>query len=168
MTGKALLLIAGIPATGKSHFGQWLSREHGYVHVDVEKACRLEILGLRATWDACFQSGDASPFVADLRALGSPVAVDWGFPPDLLHIVRALKREGVGVWWFDGDRARAREEFVKRGTVPVANFDAQMPRIEFRWAEIRDAFGLNRIDVLASSGQRMSPEEIWGILRPGR
>jgi len=87
--------------------------------------------------------------------------LDWGFPPEWLHVVRGIKGAGVDIWWFDGDRAKAREEFVKRGTVPVSDLDVQMAKIQSRWAEIQDLFGPNRIDIIASNGQRMSPEEIW-------
>jgi hypothetical protein len=159
--GQLVLLITGIPATGKSHFGRWLSSEHNYVHVDLEEAGRLESLRLGPAWNACFQTGDVSLLVAKLRALGPHVALDWGFPPEWLHVVRGIKGAGVDIWWFDGDRAKAREEFVKRGTVPVSDLDVQMAKIQSRGAEIQDLFGPNRIDIIASNGQRMSPEEIW-------
>jgi hypothetical protein len=161
MMGQPLLLIAGIPATGKSHFGRWLAREHEYVHVDIEEAGRLESLRLGAAWNACFQTGDVSLLVAELRALGPHVVLDWGFPPEWLHVVREMKGAGVDIWWLDGDRARAREEFVKRRTVPVSALDVQMTKIQSRWADIQDLFGSNRIDVIASNGQRMPPEEMW-------
>jgi len=160
MMNDSLLLIAGIPATGKSHFGQWLSRKHGYVHIDVEKPDRLS-LGLDATWNTILQPGGVSRFLAALRALRHHVALDWGFPPELLHVVREMRSEGLDIWWFDGDRARAREEFVKRGTGAVSDLNVQMTNIDSQWVGIRDLFGPNRIDVLASSGQRLSPEEIW-------
>jgi hypothetical protein len=67
---RPLLLVAGIPATGKSHFGRWLSQEYKYVHVDIEETGRLEGLHLGAVWSSTFQTGNVSLLVTELRALG--------------------------------------------------------------------------------------------------
>jgi hypothetical protein len=37
---------------------------------------------------------------------------------------------GVQLIWFDGDSARAREAFVQRGGIAVANFDRQVAEIQ--------------------------------------
>ena len=50
---------------------------------------------------------------------------------------------------------------AKLGTVSVRDLDRQMAKIRSHWMEIQYLFGRNRIDVVASDGQRMSPEEIW-------
>lgn len=130
MTETSLLLIAGIPATGKSHFGRWLRREHGYVHVDIDEISRLQNLGLAPALKACLQASNGAALVSALRALGTHVVLDWGFPPERLDVVREMKREGVEIWWFDGDRAEARKQFVARGTVPVSALDIQMQKID--------------------------------------
>jgi hypothetical protein len=158
---KPLLLIAGIPATGKSHFGRWVANQHGYVHVDVEEPGRLEALHLVLTWNACFDAGAVSGLLDSLRALGPRVVLDWGFPPEWLQVVRKMRDGGMDIWWFDGDRGRAREEFINRATVSLPNFDEQMEKIRACWEDIRDLFRTNRIDVIGPSGQRMPPEEIW-------
>lgn len=162
MTETSLLLIAGIPATGKSHFGRWLKREHRYVHVDIEKPGRLQNIGLATAWNACFNANnDVAGFVSTLRALSTHVVLDWGFPPECLDMVREMKREGVEIWWFDGDRVEARNQFLTRRTVPVCKLDIQIKKIKFHWQDIINLFGPNQIDVIDSSGQRMPPEEIW-------
>ena len=161
MTETSLLLIAGIPATGKSNFGCWLEREHRYVHVDIEKPSRRQILGLDPAWTKFCQTNDVAEFVSALQALGTHVLLDWGFPPERLDLVREMKREGVEIWWFDGDRAEARKQFVARGTVPVSKLDCQMQKIESHRPDILDLFGSNQIDVIHSSGRWMPPEEIW-------
>jgi len=112
-----------VPATGKSHFGRWLSEQHGYAHVDIEKDDVRRLLGLRHVWDIFTNSGDLLPLVAALRTLGPCVIFDWGFLPHCLSAVATFKSNGAELWWFDGDRNRARQEFIKRNTVALANFD---------------------------------------------
>jgi hypothetical protein len=150
-----VLLIAGIPATGKSHFCRWLAREHRYRHLDVDSV------------GPTIQS-ELDSVLADLRGIGhrpeSRVVVDWGFPPECLPFVRALKDAGARLWWFDGDRERARAAFVERGTVPLPCFVAQMEKIEAQWRDIRDAFAPHLLDVIAKDGERMPPEDIWAAI----
>src|SRR5207245_4457167 len=79
---------SGIPGAGKSHFGQWLEDNHGYVHVDVEKDGRLDTYHLIDDWNSCFTSPDVGPFVKSLHCLGERVVVNWGFPPRFLSVVQ--------------------------------------------------------------------------------
>lgn len=30
------IFLAGVPATGKTYFGNWLEKNHNYVHLDIE------------------------------------------------------------------------------------------------------------------------------------
>jgi len=48
---KPLILLSGIPGSGKSFFGDWLAATKRFVHVDMEKDGKLEAQGLRASWD---------------------------------------------------------------------------------------------------------------------
>src|SRR5216117_1257584 len=113
-----ILLISGVPAAGKSHFGAWLERSHSYLHLDVEREGRLAKYGLEDAWAACFNALQAEPLVSALMKLGPPVVLDWGFPPRWLSVVRLLKSAGVVIWWFDADHAAARKAFIARGDVP--------------------------------------------------
>jgi len=50
---KSLILLSGVPATGKSTFGRYLAREHGFAHYDLE--CHPKGWPHpepKATWDA--------------------------------------------------------------------------------------------------------------------
>jgi hypothetical protein len=94
-----VLLISGVPASGKTHFGAWLERTKGFIHIDYEKEMpRLKREGLWPTWAGFLSSRNAKPFVEALRALGSPVVWDWGFPPEAIAAVGTLKREGFQIW----------------------------------------------------------------------
>lgn len=118
---QELLLISGIPGTGKTCFGDRLQREFGFVHYDLE---RQELLNR-------FASAPAS-FITDVKTPGKSVVVTWGFFPNeaQIELVLRLKREGFKLIWFDGDRAAALREFRKRGSVSEQLFHAQIERIE--------------------------------------
>jgi len=156
-----ILLISGVPASGKSYFCEWLERAESFLHFDVEKDGRLEQGGLKPLWDRCFTMGSPDPLVKALRALGSPVVLNWGFPPEWLSVVAALKRDGVNIWWFDADHAAARRAFIKRGDVPLECFDRQMPKIERAWPSIKALFEPNIVTTLSPDDKRPSPEEVF-------
>src|ERR1700685_129293 len=79
-----LLLLTGIPATGKSTYGRWLETVKGFAYVDIENG-GLEPAGLLPHWNAMFApSGSASSFVGALDRMRHPVVLDWGFPPHCL------------------------------------------------------------------------------------
>ena len=110
-----LVFIAGIPASGKSHFGRWLESKYGFVHIDPEENNRLDSLSIHDVWDACFISRDCAPFAQALRRLKEPVVFNWGFPVPCLPVAAALKEAGFDSWWLDADTARARTEFERLG-----------------------------------------------------
>lgn len=127
----ALLLLSGVPATGKSTFGRWLERNCNVAHIDLENG-GLGRFALAPAWHPICRlppPPDVTPFVSALRGLGRPVALDWGFPPVWLPLVMALHEAGIAAWWFDGDRVAARRVFMERDTVPVAALDRQVREI---------------------------------------
>ena len=159
---KDILLISGIPASGKNFFSAWLERTKGYIHFDYENEIeRLEREGLLALWSACCSGAAAKPFVDALRRRGSSIVWNWGFPPEAIEIVRSLKREGVHAWWFNADHAAARKAYIARGDPPVKYFDIQMPKIVRAWPSIKALFEPNMIETLQADGSRMSPEVIY-------
>jgi hypothetical protein len=162
------LLLAGIPAAGKSYFSRWLADKQGYIHVDVDSPgsdSRVQCVLHRL--NACISAITTQEAQAKLSALPQKVVLDWGFSPENIASVRRLKDAGVRLFWFDGDRAKARTEFIRRGTVPVECLDVQMPKIERKWKQIQALFYPNFIHVLAANGKRMPPEEIWKVINAG-
>ena len=155
-----ILLISGVPASGKSYFGQWLERTASFLHFDVEKDGRLERRRLKPFWDLCFTNETVRPLVKALRAQASPVVLDWGFPPEWLSVVAMLKSEGVGIWWFNADHAAARRAFIKRGDVSLECFDRQIAKITRAWPNIKGLFEPQIITTLGSDDKRVSRAEI--------
>lgn len=108
---QAIILLSGVPATGKSEFARHLAREYGFAHYDLECHPRgWPHPELKATWDA-----SRSGFVAQLRQYHERIVLDWGFPPSAVPWVEELRRSGAKLVWFDGDIARAQQVFVQRG-----------------------------------------------------
>lgn len=162
MTSQGLF-IAGVPATGKSSFSQWLAEKHGYIHIDAEKAggADFDQAGVRSEWDKLISTGRATQFVAAIRKLPNPVVVNWGFPTRYLYVVNALQAEGVSTWWLHAQRNTAREAFVKRGGIDPVYFDRQMADIEREWLLIASVFRPRIVEGLRPDGSQRTPTEIW-------
>jgi len=151
------VLLAGIPATGKSTFGTWLSKEKHFKHEDLERhPNHLEWL----------ERKPPGRFIDELRARWPDFILNWGFPPNdrCFAKVRSLVDAGMTPWWFDGDRGAALDSFVRRDTVNREAWNAQLAQIEDRWADIEDIFGANRIDVIDSDGVYLTCPEIYEVM----
>jgi hypothetical protein len=162
---SALMLLSGVPATGKSSLGRWLEAHHGFAHIDVENG-GLNRFGLSPAWRQMYRSRppDVTAFVEGLRKLGRPVALDWGFPVQRLPIVRALHEAGVTAWWFDGDRAAARLAFLQRGTVSVEALDRQMRGIEVHQPFLDDFYDGRIIRAINAGGSFAPADSIFATL----
>ena len=123
---ESLILLSGVPATGKSTFGRYLARTHGFAHYDLE--CHPRWL---ASSRAQGNMGNVSkslcgPAQTAPQEGGSRL----GFPVHCLPIVDELRAQSVSLIWFDGDRSRARSVFQERGGLAFTVFDAQVAAID--------------------------------------
>ena len=123
---RCILLISGIPATGKSTLGRHLARVYSFAHYDLECYPRgWPHPELKSLWDLA-----RSDFVKALRGLHPRIALDWGFPVEGVPWVRELQAAGARLIWFTGSGPRAREIFVARGGMDVRHFDVQLRAIQ--------------------------------------
>ncbi len=72
-----------------------------------------------------------------------------------------MKTAGVQVWWFDADHTVARIVFLKRGDVPVQNFDTQIANILRDWKQIESIFSPNILKTLHDDGNHLAPDKIY-------
>lgn len=144
------ILIAGIPATGKSTFSHWLVQHHEYVR--------------------CPTGVEPGPrFLAEIvhaRAQDPNVVIDWGFPVAALPTVTDLISDGVQPWWFDGDRDAALQCFLDRPGHPAtrSDWDRQLAGIEERWEEIESLFRDRILHVISAGPHHVGPEELWATI----
>jgi hypothetical protein len=154
------ILVAGIPGSGKTSYCSWLEREKGLLHLDIDELSKESGIDLKLELLECLRHS-AGRFLKVIAAIEQPIALDWGFPTALLGLVHCLNLNGFAIWWFDGDREAARESFLRRGTVAVAAFDAQMKAIEEHWQQIQDVFDENLIHTVSAGPAYLTPEHIY-------
>ena len=148
----AVILLSGMPGTGKSTFARHLAREHGFAHYDLERFPNgWPHQELKSTWDA-----NRSAFVAQIRQHHDRIALDWGFPVSCLSWVEELQKCGVKLVWFDGDVACARRVFEQRGR--AAGFDAQVAAIQK--AGYPASFNCIVVPALSASGVFLEQHQI--------
>ena len=122
MRERDLLLITGVPGTGKTTYGGRFATQFGFVHHDLEDQRTLNRF-----------VANRAQFVGELLNEEKNVVVTWGFAPDdeaSVSLVLQLRSAGFKWIWFDGDRPAALREFLKRGTVQEIALYVQMYRIE--------------------------------------
>jgi hypothetical protein len=154
---RIIFLLAGIPATGKSSFARYLALEHGFAHYDLESYPRgWPHPELKEKWDT-----DRPAFVAQVRHVHDRIALDWGFPVSCLSWVKELQALGVQLIWFDGDVARARQAFVRRGGFAL-NFDRQVAAI--KKAGYPTLLDCLIVPALSASGVFLEEREIESIV----
>ncbi len=111
------LLLFGTPGTGKRPLGSYLAEEHGFLHLDFERAdTRESFLG---STDA-----ELGELLASLSAAGKGLVITWGAGAvtQLRHL-RRLRLLGIEPIWFDSDRGSAlRAHFADAPRPPRARF----------------------------------------------
>jgi hypothetical protein len=158
-----LILLSGIPASGKSTYGKWLATNKGYIYWDLENET-LEQAGNRANL-YLGTDHNLDSLVEAITTLTRVVIIDWGFPPDTsLNTVKLLKDKGAELWWFDGDRKAAEISFLKRGNVPGEALKVQIEKIRIFWPEILRVFKGHIIKTVTRGPEYMSPQAIYEIM----
>jgi len=146
---EQLIILSGIPGTGKSTYSHWLHECYDFTHHDVD------VMGL------------PSDSLLDSRRL----VVDWGFPaiePRLttcLALIGTWTDLGAELWWFDGDREAALQSFLYRGTVPRSAWNVQMRGIVENWERISKVVGERVVDVIRQT-DRLSNHAIFEQMFP--
>ncbi len=158
--GWHLLLVAGIPAVGKSTLCRYLNRAHGFAHYDLECHPRgWPAPDLKAVWDQ-----SRAQFIAALRARHERVALDWGFPPRCIEWVRELQGAGARLVWLSGDASHARRIYLERGGFDERDFDRQMADIVS--AGYPQTLNTSVFPGLTEEGQPRTPADITEEIFP--
>lgn len=119
-----LILITGIPGTGKTTVANYLALKHDFTHYDREDFSNWSS-ELTHLWRASLRT-----FVLTATLANPKIVISWGFLPGEDDAdIQLLINMGFKMFWFDGDRTAARRTFLQRGTVPEQLFREQMERI---------------------------------------
>ena len=170
-----LLLICGLPATGKTTFGDWLRDTHGYLHLDLESRACLASNGLPHFWPERIWNLDESEltaFFAYLRLLNRGTVMTWAFHTDLIPLVGDLVQHGCQPWWFEGDRLASRKAHgmrkrlitqgvTHRGEPNMPAYDAYVASLVQHWADIAPIFGDHIIHTLHPDDTHLPYQAIW-------
>jgi hypothetical protein len=102
--GARLLLISGLPGSGKTQFVRWLG-DHGWGTFigDDPDASGVEV---HAAWDLA-RAGDDRLLLAEAAKHPAGFAIEWGFPATHIRTVEDMLIRGYDGWFFDGDREAA-------------------------------------------------------------
>jgi len=147
-----LLLVTGLPGTGKTFVGDYLRDNHQFTHWNVEAL--HEIPDQRR--------------IADWRRRGADVVVTWGFMPGASDAqVRFLQARGFMMVWFGGSVETAKRVWTQREArsvtpIPAGALEQQLERI----ARMNlTAFGATVIDPFAADGSlRLARERAQELL----
>ena len=175
------LLITGMPASGKTSFGDWLRDNRGYVHADLDAADCLKTAGLPPFWTekeriSSLDSGRLREFVRHLRTLSKPSVLTWTFPTDLVDFGREMTSFGIVAWWFEADRLASRQRYASRSTIlrngvysrgksDTTLFDRYVGAVSSNWARIAPIFGERIIRTLGADGRFVDPVSICDRLQ---
>jgi hypothetical protein len=121
--GVRLVLLTGLPATGKTTLGEHMATEHGFVHLDFE-----DMGTLGRFWK--FDERGFRKQLAPLKTQKRDVVVTWGFAPDVqLRCVTFMRSLGFDWVWLDGDRDAAHRVFTARATASEEAWQIQMGKV---------------------------------------
>lgn len=156
---RPILLLSGIPGSGKSSYGRWLGHTKRFLHVDFDQGDLQKHFLLDSFRE--IESSGAERFIAQLLGLDSPVCLDWGFPPHCLWIVHRLAETGVNLWWFEAEKGLAKKHFLSRPKACEAAFDEQTANIEASRGAIMELFGDHIVHALRPDGTHVPSAKIY-------
>lgn len=171
-----MVILWGIPGTGKSTFANWLRDRMGFEYVDTDElASRPPSSPLERAWEP-FRRGLGEPqkfMTAAARAL-RPVVVEYGLwvTPDTIDILRSLRSLGAVPIWFDGDPAAAKQSWITKNHQIGRPFeddfwDKVVAESTRNWSHVGDLFGGNIVRAVEAGPKHLAQEDIY-VLTLGR
>jgi len=158
------IFLAGVPATGKTYFGDWLEKNHNYIHLDIENNESVISHNLQNEVSE-FWNGNYDLLFCKFKELEKPIILNYGFPPEYLSFIKSFLKYGFFPVWFDANKNVSREKFLERGKIDIKYFNIQMAKIEKSEKELTDTFSKCKIRTLQDDGSRLSPEVIFSEVK---
>jgi len=173
---REIWLILGPSGVGKSFFAEFLKKKRGWTHIDIDQyppeGNIIDVLKLRAPWDAYWKRKDAAPLRQELEIrAGTTNGCVMSFASTLIlsreHIVAANKAL-VKVVYLYGSRADCKKAFVKRERKLRSGLDLNHWKLHNQdfYAEIgRSEFREHRVRVFGPDGKHLSCSAIFKEIR---
>ena len=125
-----VILITGVPGGGKTTIGNHLKNHYGFYHVDLEDST----VNSSREFIQFNQVGlDTNKLMIEINNRQKSTVITWGFGPERENdgdSVLELKRLGVKMFWFDGDRSLFKNAWKKaHPATPEDVFNMQINRI---------------------------------------
>jgi hypothetical protein len=135
MERPAFILVWGVSGAGKSSYCNWLA-QRGYLYLDNDTVAQRINDGTaspleRRWWAMRVEQVTTRDFVNAIA--GQRVVVEFGARPDERSLVQLslFLDLGASAWWFEGDRAAARESWLDR----EVRVDEEFWRIQTEWVD---------------------------------
>ncbi len=149
-----LIIISGIPCTGKTSFGDWLKDEHEYFHFDFEKESKNGIFHPLLE-NIQFKNIDTN-LIKLLSTLSNKIVITWGFPPNeyCFNIIENFQNSGFQPWWFSTDMDIARNYYIQRDGLKNTElfFDIQAKKLTATEDRISSIYKQSKIETLTKDG----------------
>lgn len=164
MEKHRIILLCGIPGSGKTAFGKYLHDKHGHTYTSLEGK-EWEDKKMQSLWDNIFtakrQHYAVEKFVCYLHDNYENVVLDWGFSMDQMDVASSLRSESCYIVWFTCNIATARKRFLKRNKNSATYFDTQIKIIQENNKKIADRLKPKVIDVLKENRTDKTMEDIY-------
>lgn len=160
-----ILFICGIPASGKSSFGKYLSDNYGYLFIDMENNWPDE--SLHAEWNTIFSvvrdELNVKNFISSISNKSKNTVLDLGFPVNetYLWIIPLLAKHGCRIVWFECEEGIAKKRYMARDNRPIEWFETQMANIKDNWEKIKAEINPVRVNVLKPDKSSKTKQEVF-------
>lgn len=163
-----VLILWGVPGTGKSTFAKCLGKEHGYVHIDTDAGGEGETKAAKA-WRAVLNgTGTPEQFVKIASYNPQPVVTEYGmFANDQgIALLGRLRDAGAEAWWFDGDRQAAFKAWQDENKKARPTFVDPMWHnvvrvIDTNYAALKEFFGDKMVRTIEAGPVHVPPEDTF-------